>query len=144
VFGLRGEYRLTAAVLERQRGIEQRGLYCGESIEVLDLRAVRDRMRNQSHPEASHRVVVARGVTMHGRKVLDSDCDSGLGLDQAISAHSQPGQPQVVAVMELRAGQLGAEEGVQERIVGEHWRIHLRKRNDPAGPPRWLRRLPCG
>ena len=101
-------------------------------------------MCDQSHPEASHRVVVARGVTMLRRKVLDSLCDFGLGLDLAMPANSQPGQPQVVAVMEVRAGQLGAEEGVQERIVGEHCRIHLRKRNDPAGPPRWLRRLPCG
>jgi hypothetical protein len=46
-------------------------------------------MRDQSHPEASHRVVVTRGVMMHRRKVLDSLYDSRLGLYQAISTHRE-------------------------------------------------------
>src|SRR6266851_7735547 len=57
----------------------------------------------------------------------------------------QPCQAQMIAVSKLRAGQREAEEGAQKLIVGEHG-LHglLRKRNDPAGSLRWLRRLPCG
>ena len=87
--GFGSEHRLSAPVLERQRGIEQQAVCGEESIEVLDLRAVRDSMRDQSHPEASHRVVVTRGVMMHRRKVLDSLYDPRLGLYQAISTHRE-------------------------------------------------------
>src|SRR5258708_1775654 len=57
----------------------------------------------------------------------------------------QPRQAQMIAVPKLRAGQREAEEGAQKLIVGDHGRSLLRrKRNDPAGSLRWLRRLPCG
>jgi hypothetical protein len=70
----------------------------------------------------------------------------------------EPGEAQVVAVMELRVGQGQAEEGAQKLIVWGHGdqlvsfltaalrdgRSLLRKRIDPDGSPRWLRRLPCG
>src|ERR1700730_14619193 len=47
--------------------------------------------------------------------------------------------------MEFRVGQGQAKKGAQKLIVGGHWgRSLLRKRIDPDGSPRWLRRLPCG
>jgi hypothetical protein len=50
----------------------------------------------------------------------------------------------MIAVAELRAGKGQSEEGVQELIVGEQLGKFSRKRIDPGGSLRWLRRLPCG
>ena len=105
---------------ERQCGIEHHRIRGEESLEVLYLGLVRDRMRHQAHPEAGHGVVVARRVPVHRREVLDPGRHRRLGIGRSMPPHHQPRQPKVVAVMEVRVGQLGAEERAQKIVVGEH------------------------
>ena len=79
---------------------------------------------------------------MHDR---DRSIDDLFGGTASMTSDRKPREAQVVTMPELGVGQGETEEGAQKFIVGSHGRKGLlRKRNDPAGSLRWLRRLPCG
>jgi hypothetical protein len=155
---LGAKHSLTAPVAQRRVLVEQQRKGGEELVEVNNLRSRRHGVADQPHPEPGHGVVVDRAVAVVFGEPADAGCHYFFRDAASVPADGQPCESQMIAVAELRVGKGQAEKGMQKLVVREHsvrpilaaaparhWgRGLLRKRIDPAGSLRWLRRLPCG
>jgi hypothetical protein len=70
-------------------------------------------------PEAGQGLVVEPVLSVLGGEAPDAFADGARGLLRAQLPDLHPGQPQVVAMVELRRGDVPALEGVQKLLVGD-------------------------
>ena len=79
-----------------------------------------DREVDDAHPKAGHRLVVTLRAAMMGRKMVNPVRDPGGRLRRTEALDLDPGEPQVVTVMELLIGDMAGFEGIDEGLVVGH------------------------
>ena len=102
---------------EGQRFIQQVRLRVQQGIEGQACMEL-DREVDGPHPEAGHRVVVAIGAAVVSGEAADSRRDDLGCLVETKPTDLNPGQSQVIAVMEALVGKLVSMKSCYKRFIG--------------------------
>ena len=90
----------------------------GQQVVEGERRVTGDPHADHPHPEARHRLVVTVGVPVVGGKSPDRPGDGIGGSGHTEPADLDPGQPKVIAMMEVLIGDLPRLERGEEQFVG--------------------------
>ena len=108
---------LSRPVPERQALVEQMRLR-GQQVLEAELRVADDSKADDPQPEPRHRVVVAIGAAVVGGEAADSRRDDLGCLVETKPTDLNPGQSQVIAVMEALVGKLVSMKSCYKRFIG--------------------------
>src|SRR6184192_4287675 len=90
----------------------------GEQLLEAELRVADDSQPDDPQPEPRHRVVVAIGAAVVSGEAADSRRDDLGCLVETKSTDLNPGQPQVIAVMEALVGETMRVKSCYKRLIG--------------------------
>src|SRR5439155_931005 len=102
---------------ERQALVEQMRLR-GQQVLEAELRVADDSKADDPQPEPRHRVVVAIGAAVVGGEAADPHRDDLRRPLETKSAGLNPGQPQLISVMEALVGELMRVKSCYKRFIG--------------------------